>query len=136
MIVRLIASHNVYLPSQNCAAHNHGDCNNWEIDAGEFESLNVNMLARQDIPPKKPRERCAECSAKCAVIYSNCHAVHGGPKCAITDVGLIYNIDLLPRLNDSGQQDGRTNVRASKLRKVSIRLTTGTRRECGKTYIA
>lgn len=78
------------------------------------------MLLVQDVSPKQARKRSAESSAESAVVDADCHAVHGGPERAVADRYAVVGMDLLPCLNDAGEEDGGANVCACELVDVLV----------------
>lgn len=76
------------------------------------------MLLVQDVSPKQTRKRGAESCAESAVVDADGHAVHCRPECAVADGNVVVGVDLLPRLDDAGEQDGGANVCACELERV------------------
>ena len=73
------------------------------------------MLLVQDVSPKQARKRSAESSAESAVVDANGHAVDRGPEGAVADGNAIVGVDLLPGLDDAGEEDCGANVCACEL---------------------
>jgi hypothetical protein len=73
------------------------------------------VLLVQYVSPEQTRERSAESSAESAVVDADGHAVHRGPKCAVADRDAVVGVDLLPCLDDAGEEDGGADVCACEL---------------------
>ena len=73
------------------------------------------MLLVQDVSPKQARKRSAESSAESAVVDADGHAVHCSPESPVADRDAVVGVDLLPCLDDSGEQDGGADVCACEL---------------------
>jgi hypothetical protein len=78
------------------------------------------MLLVQDVSPEQTRERSAESSAESAVVDADGHAVDGGPECSVTDRDAVVGVDLLPGLDDAGEEDGGADVCACELLGVLV----------------
>ena len=114
-VVRVGIPRNVNLPHEHQAADGHGHGDDGEVLAGKVVALDVDVLARENVPPQQARQGGAEGGAEGAVVDAQGHAVHGAPEGAVGDDGALVRVDHLPRLDDPGQQDGRADVGAREL---------------------
>jgi hypothetical protein len=79
------------------------------------------MLFIQNISPEQTRERSAESRAESAVIDADRHAVHRRPEGTVTDGDAVVGVDLLPGLDDAGEEDGGADVCACELVGMLVR---------------
>ena len=95
------ASGDIDLTNQDCAPHSHCDCNDGKIDTSKVEARDLNVLPREDVPPKETGQRCAERRAECTIIDAKGHTVDRCPKGSLCDgyAGLYVYVD--PSLNDT-----------------------------------
>jgi hypothetical protein len=77
------------------------------------------VLLIQDVSPEQPCERRAEGCAESSVVNTDGHAIHCCPECPIRDGDAVVCMDLLPGLDDTGEQDGGADVGARKLLCIS-----------------
>lgn len=91
-----IIPHYIHFPNQNCTPNCHSNRNNRQIHTRKIQSPYMDMLPRQNISPQKPGKRSTERRTKRAVIYSNSHAVHCCPECALADRLPTYSVDVNP----------------------------------------
>jgi len=75
----------------------------------------MNKLLAQDIAPQQPRQRRAKCHTKGAVVDADDHGVDGAPEVAVRDGCAGQSVDVLPGLNDAGEEDGGSDVGACEL---------------------
>lgn len=76
----------------------------------------MNVFAGENIAPQHASQGSAERKAKRAVVYANGHAVDGAPKGAVRDGDVrLLEVDLLPGLDDAGEEDGGADVCAGEL---------------------
>ena len=129
-LVGLIVPIDINLANQNRAPNRHSDRNNRQIHSGKLPPKHADMLLVQDISPKQTRKRSAKSSAESAVVDADGHAVHGGPERAVTNWNAVVRVDLLPCLDDAGEEDGGADVCACKLvgELVGVRLLVFQRR--------
>jgi hypothetical protein len=78
------------------------------------------MLLVQNVSPEQTRQRSAESSAESAVVDADGHAVDGGPEGAVADGDAVVGVDLLPGLDDAGEEDGGADVCACELLWVEV----------------
>lgn len=114
-VIRCLFPDNVNLPDKDGTSNGHGDSDDREIDSCELDAANANMLSPQNITPQQTCKRSAKRSAKGAVVNTNGHAVYRSPESAIADRNAVLSMNLLPRLNDSGEENGCANVCSSEL---------------------
>jgi hypothetical protein len=69
----------------------------------------------EDVSPKETRQRRAKCAAECTIVDAEGHTVHCCPKCPVRNGNPVVVMDLLPRLDNTGEKDGSTDIRACKL---------------------
>ena len=114
-LVGLIIPVNIDLTNQNRAPNRHSNRNDRQIHPREFPPKHTNMLLVQDVSPKQASKRSTERSAESAVVDADGHAVHGGPERAVADRDAVVGVDLLPCLDDAGEEDGGADVCACEL---------------------
>jgi hypothetical protein len=73
------------------------------------------MLASKDVSPQEASQRCTECCTEGSVVDTYGHGVYGCPESAVADGYTVVDVDLLPSLDNSGEQDGRADVCACEL---------------------
>jgi hypothetical protein len=73
------------------------------------------MLPPQNVAPQHTRQRRTECQAESAVVDANSHTIHRAPEGAIGDWYAILFVDLLPCLNDAGDEDCGADVGTGEL---------------------
>ena len=79
----------------------------------------MNVLAGENVTPQETSERGTKSGAEGAVVDTQCHAVHGGPEGAVRDGDAAVVVDLLPSLNDAGEEDSGADVCAGELYRTS-----------------
>lgn len=82
-VVRALPSRDVNLAHENHASNNHGNGDDWEVDARKIETAHADVLASEDVPPEQARERSTEGGAESTVVDADRHAVNGGPEGAV-----------------------------------------------------
>jgi hypothetical protein len=73
------------------------------------------MLTSKDVSPQEASQRCTECCTEGSVVDTNSHGVHSCPESAVADRYAVVDVDLLPSLDNSSEQDGCADVRACEL---------------------
>jgi hypothetical protein len=114
-IVTRVVPHNVHLSDEDSTANGHGDSDYGQVHTSEVETPDVDVFPAKDITPQETGQRGAECRAKRTVVDPESHAVHCSPERAIGDGNSVVVMDVLPRLDYAGEENGGTNIRACKL---------------------
>lgn len=114
-IVRPIVPHYVNFANEDGTADRHGDGNDGEVNAGKFEPTDSDVFPGQDVAPQQASQGRAKDSTEGPVVNTERQAVHSRPECAIRDRGAVETVDLLPGLDNAGEQDRGADVGACKL---------------------
>jgi hypothetical protein len=113
--IRRVVPDNVNLPNQHRQPNHHCDRNDWQIHSRKFQAPDSDMLPSQDITPQHTSKRRTERQTKCTIVDTNSHTIDGTPESAIRDRDAVLFVDLLPCLNDTGDEDRGSDVCAGKL---------------------
>jgi hypothetical protein len=70
----------------------------------------MNMLASKDVSPQEASQRGTECCTEGSVVDANSHGVYSRPESTITDRYAVVDMNLLPSLDNSSEQDGGADV--------------------------
>jgi hypothetical protein len=75
----------------------------------------MNMLASKNVSPQETSQRGTECCTECSVVDTNSHGIYSCPESAVADRYAVVDVNLLPSLDNSSEQDGCTDVCACEL---------------------
>jgi hypothetical protein len=124
-VILRIVSDNIHLSKEDRATDRHSDGNYREIDAHKVPAAHEDELVLEYITPQQPSQRRTEGNAESAIVHANDHAVDGCPERAVRDGNAVHDVDVLPRLHDSRQEDSGADVCASKLSAWSVNQLFG-----------